>query len=79
MQTDIGNLLLSAGIGTANEMNAQLLIKLDMLIQICSNTDRTLLGLHESQVAEFIAGAGDGAADEVLGGWRQPLKHRGIQ
>ncbi|MNC68932.1 hypothetical protein D3C75_1195760 [compost metagenome] len=79
MQADIGNLLLPAGIGTADEMNAQLLIKLDMLIQICSNTDSTLLGLHESQIAEFVAGAGDGAADEVFGGWRQPLQHRGIQ
>ncbi|MNC23639.1 hypothetical protein D3C75_716690 [compost metagenome] len=60
-------MLLPAAVRAADEMNPQLLFQLQPLIEIFSYTHCTFFRFHECQIAKFIAGAGNGAADEVFG------------
>ena len=78
LDADVGDPMLSAGIGAAGDVEAKIfLIVGEPLFELLGEPAREGLGFGQSELAEFRAGAGDGAAGE--GGGRIDGKAGGVE
>ena len=65
---DVGDPMLTASVGAACDVEAKLLVELrQALLKLVDKPAGEPLGFSDGQLAEFGAGAGDGAAPEVGG------------
>ena len=65
---DVGDPVLAAAVGASGYVEAELLVELrQALLELIDEPAGEALGLGDGQLAEFSAGAGNGAAPEVGG------------